>query len=145
MTDTTSSPTKPVPVPHEADRPFWDGLAEGRLVLSRCDRCSRHEQRDRAVCSNCSGESFTWTQVSGRGTIHSYTVVRQSAVHGFADEVPYVLVGVSIEEEPECVVVTNLVGEYDIDRLDLGRAVIAEFEPRGDVTLLQFRLEVPGE
>jgi uncharacterized OB-fold protein len=92
------------------------------------------------VCSNCRGESFTWTPVSGRGSIYTYTVARQTWVTGFEEDVPYVIVVVAIAEQPSVLITTNLVGDFEIDKLDIGLPVAAAFVPRGDITLLQFRL-----
>lgn len=132
---------KPVPVPEEADRPYWDGLALGRLVLSRCTGCGSYSQRARPVCGACRAESFVWSKVSGHGKIYSYTVARQTWVTGFQQAVPYVLVAVAIDEQPSLLLTTNLVGEFDVEQIDVDLGVTAAFEPRGDVTLLQFELD----
>ena len=131
---------KPVPVPGDADRPFWDGLREGRLLLSRCEACGYHTQRALVVCPNCGGESFAWSEVSGRGTIYAYTIARQTWVSGFEEDLPYVVVAVQIDEQPSVLITTNLVGEFDLDQLDIGLPVVATFDRREDVDLLQFRL-----
>jgi uncharacterized OB-fold protein len=93
------------------------------------------------VCPNCRGESFSWTEVSGRGTIYTYTVARQTWVAGFEDEVPYVVVAVSVAEQPSLLLTTNLIGDFDIDRLDIGLPVRADFAMQGQTTILQFRLD----
>ena len=136
-----STSARPVPVPGDADRPFWDGLREGRLLLSRCAACGYYTQRSQAVCPNCGGESFAWSGVSGRGTIYTYTIARQTWVSGFEEDLPYVVVAVAIEEQPSLLITTNLVGDFDPDQLDIGLPVVATFSPRGDIDLLQFRLD----
>jgi uncharacterized OB-fold protein len=76
--------------------------------------------------------------VSGAGTIHTYTVVHQAPSPGF--DTPYVVVRVSLAEQPDCLITTNLVGDYDPEKLDIGLPVVVDFEDRGDVSLPQFRL-----
>jgi uncharacterized OB-fold protein len=132
---------KPIPIPAEIDRPYWDALREHRVVLSRCVSCGWYSQRRKVVCQECLGEDFEWTEVSGRGKIYSFTLLHQTWVAAFEDELPYVLVSVAIEEQPSLVLVTNLVGEYDFESLDIDLPVIADFEPRGTEVLLQFRLQ----
>jgi uncharacterized protein len=132
---------KPVPIPTQADRPYWDALRERKVVFSRCTACGSMTQRLPMVCTQCQGESFEWTQVSGRGTIYSFSVARQTWVPAFRDQLPYVVVAVAISEQPSLVVTTNLVGDYELDELTIGLPVVAEFEPRGEATLLQFRLD----
>jgi uncharacterized OB-fold protein len=131
---------KPVPVPSEDDRPYWDGAREHRLVLFRCTACGRLRDRHVIVCSRCRGERFEWTAVSGRGRIFSFTVAHQTSTRGFADEVPYVVVLVAVEEDPSLVLTTNLVGAFDADALDIDLPVQVVFEERGDVTVPQFEL-----
>jgi uncharacterized OB-fold protein len=90
---------------------------------------------------NCGGEAFAWTEVSGRGAIYTYTVARQTWVAGFAADLPYVIVVVELSEHPAVRLVTNLVGAYAIEELDLGVPVKAAFEKRGEATILQFELD----
>jgi uncharacterized OB-fold protein len=110
-------------------------------VFSRCTACGSMTQRLPMVCTQCQGEAFEWSQVSGRGTIYSFSVARQTWVPAFRHDLPYVVVAVAISEQPSLVVTTNLVGDYELDELTIGLPVIAEFEPRGEATLLQFRLD----
>lgn len=137
----TGTLEKPIPVPSEEDRPYWDALKKRRLVLSRCVACGWYSQRRKQFCQECLGEEFEWSEVSGRGTIYSFTRVHQTWVAAFKEELPYVLVSVALEEQPSIVLVTNLLGEFDFDSLELDLPVVADFEPRGDEVLLQFRLQ----
>ena len=130
---------KPVPAPSEETAPYWEGARRRELVLPRCTGCGWYVAQPRLVCPKCQGETFDWHPVSGTGKIHTCTIVHQAAAPGF--DVPYVVVRVSLDEQPECLITTNLVGEYDVERLDIGLPVVVEFEERGGVSLPQFRLE----
>jgi uncharacterized OB-fold protein len=132
---------KPVPIPSEDDRPYWDALKQRRLVLSRCTTCGWYTQRSQAVCVNCRGEEFEWSEVSGRAKIYTWAIARQTWVAGFEDELPYVTISVAIEEQPQVLLTTNLTGDFPVDHLAIGLAVIADYEPRGDEVLLQFRVD----
>jgi uncharacterized OB-fold protein len=132
---------KPIPVATDQDRPYWEGAKEHKLVLQRCTSCSLLSAEPRVVCPRCQGTEFDWTQVSGRGVIHSYGILRQSPAPGFRGEGPVVLVKVQIDEEPTCRITANLlVDESQYDDLDLDLPVEVTFEDRGDVTLPQFKL-----
>ncbi|MGV9868030.1 Zn-ribbon domain-containing OB-fold protein [Rhodococcus koreensis] len=132
---------RPQPVPEVEDLPHWEALREGRLVLSRCDECGFLTQRHEISCRRCGGEDSTWVEVSGRGEIYSFTVVHQTWVPAFACQVPYVLVAVSIEECPESILTTNLVGTFDVAHLKIGLPVRAVGEAMAEWTLLQFALD----
>lgn len=131
---------KPVPVPGELDRPYWEGAREGRLVFQRCTGCGRYLHPPSLICPRCGSEDLAWTEVSGRGKIHSFTIARQATTRGFQADVPYVVVLVEIEEDPGVLVLTNLVGDVDLEALDINIAVEVTFEARGEMVLPQFRL-----
>lgn len=141
MTDEAALVSGPVPVPAQEDLPYWEGLRRRELVLHRCDACGALRQRAELLCGDCGGESFTWTPLSGRGTLYSYAVARRTWVRGFDAQLPYVIVAVSVAEWPALLLTTNLVGEFDVDGLELFQPVRAAFEERGEWTLLQFELD----
>lgn len=130
---------KPRPVPDEWSAGFWEATAAGRLAISRCDHCGCYVHPPTPVCGSCftTPPSFTFAEVSGRGTIVTWTVFRQAFLPGFADDVPYVVVVVELAEQPGL----QLIGRLDdgpdaalvigaevvvtFDRLDTGEAVPA--------------------
>jgi hypothetical protein len=109
-------------------------------MLQRCTGCKRYTHPPTLVCPRCGREDQVWEKASGRGTIHSFTIARQSTTRGFQSEVPYAVVLVALEEDPDVLLLTNLVGPVDLEALDVGDAVTATFEARGDMVLPQFEL-----
>jgi uncharacterized OB-fold protein len=65
-------------------------------------------------------------EISGKGSLYSYSVVVQAGHPYFADKVPYVIGIVEIDEEPGVRVATNIVGCSESD-LRCGMAVGVEF------------------
>jgi uncharacterized OB-fold protein len=79
--------------------------------------------------------------VSGRGTIFSWAVMHQVYHAGFADEVPYAIVVVELEEGAR--LVSNLVG-CPVDAISAGMPVEVTFEDvTPELTLPKFRLRGP--
>jgi uncharacterized OB-fold protein len=72
--------------------------------------------------------------------IHSFTIARQSTTRGFQSELPYVVVLVALEEDPDVLLLTNLVGDVDLNTLDVGDLVTVTFEGRGEMVVPQFEL-----
>ena len=138
MRDDTT--TKPVPVPGDLDSPYWEAAREGRLMVQRCTSCRRYSHPPTMICPRCGSEDMAWVAVSGRGTVHSFTIARQSTTRGFQDELPYVVVLIGLEEDPDALVLTNLVGDVDLDKLDIGDPVTVTFEARGEMVVPQFQL-----
>lgn len=126
----------PLPRPTELSRPFWAAANEGRLVLQRCDACGHYRWTPQILCTNCLAESFTWTDVSGRGKLYSYTIVYRAPLAGF--EIPYVLAVVELEEGP--LMLTRLV-DGPGDRLAVDAPVEVAFTRASDeINLYTFRL-----
>ncbi len=130
---------KPIPAPGDLDRPYWDGARQGLLMLQRCTGCGRYSHPPTMICAHCGSEDQIWEKASGRGTIHSFTIARQSTTRGFQSELPYVVVLVALEEDPDVLLLTNLVGDVDLDALDLGDPVTVIFEGRGEMVVPQFK------
>jgi uncharacterized OB-fold protein len=127
----------PRPVPIEATRPFWDGLAVDEVRLQRCRACNAWVFYPRPRCSTCLSDALDWHTVSGRGTVYSYTVARQATHPAFAGEVPQLLAIVELDEGVR--ITTTIVGVAP-DELRIGLPVEAVFDHGSDgMTLLRFR------
>lgn len=129
-----SRPSIPVPEPDEASRPFFDGAAEGRLMLMRCARCQTWRLPARQHCDVCLSDEYTWEQASGRGVVRTFGIMHQRYHPAF--EVPYNVTIVELEEGPR--IPTNLVGVANED-IAVGLPVEVVFERYDDVTLPRFR------
>jgi uncharacterized OB-fold protein len=134
---------KPLPEASAVSKPFWDGLREQQIRLQRCDACHRLQFYPRPSCHWCGSAELTWTELEGRGTIYSFTVIHRAPYAAFADDVPYVYA--VVELDPDVRVVTNIVTSGDPEALQIGQAVIARFDHEGDATLLRFVPEADGD
>lgn len=90
----------PLPLPGPESAPYWAGLREGRLLLQKCASCGKLRHYPRPVCDVCFSMQYDWAQVSGRGTIFSWTRTHHAFLPVFKADVPYVLVTVDLEEGP---------------------------------------------
>jgi uncharacterized OB-fold protein len=91
--------TKPLPEITSDNRPYWDGLAEGRLMLQRCAECGKIRHYPRPVCDACWSMKVEWVQASGLATVHSWTISHHPFLPGFKADMPYTLITVDLEEE----------------------------------------------
>ena len=76
---------------------FWDALSEGRLLTTRGVDSQRLTFPPKPICPHGWSREVEWVELSGRGTLYSYTVVHV-APEMFAREVPYRLAVVDLEE-----------------------------------------------
>lgn len=128
---------KPVPIPDEASRPFFEGAREHKLMIQQCTTCGAVLWPVKLRCSNCLEPTVTWVQASGKGTLYSFTLVHQVFHPGFASEIPYNVAEVDLEEGLR--ILTNIVGCAN-DDLQIGMPLVVTFDDiTGEVTLPKFR------
>jgi uncharacterized OB-fold protein len=129
---------KPLPTLTDENRPFWEGAREGRLVMQKCGACGHIRYPISHVCPDCLSYEFEWTPLSGRGEVFSYVVFYQLYNKAFADDIPYNVALIQLDEGPR--MMSNIVG-VDNDTVKVGDKVEAAFEKATDeITIPKFRL-----
>ena len=108
-----SLPAPPI-TPESA--PFFAAAGEGRFVIGHCPGCGKPHWYPRATCPFCAAAA-TLRPASGRGVIHSFSVMRRVAP-------PYAIAYVTLDEGPT--MMTNLV-DCDFDALRIGQRVRLAF------------------
>lgn len=117
------------------NRFFWEGVAQGRLLIQRCASCGRLQHPPAPMCPGCHGLEMDAVESSGRGTIHSFVVAHHPPIPPF--EYPNVIVLVELEEGTR--LVSRLVGVAP-DDVRIGMPVRVEFERVDDeLALHRFR------
>jgi uncharacterized protein len=132
--------TKPIPQLRGEERPFFAAAAEARLAIQRCPECGQTVFFPRTVCPRCRRGSPEWIDAAGTGTLYSFSVVARSAIPGYADEVPYVVALVELDEGVR--LMANVVNAAPED-VRIGMPVRVTFERRRDdageeITVPQF-------
>jgi uncharacterized OB-fold protein len=136
----SATSNKPVPVPDELTRPFWDAAKERRFVIQRCRSCGYYNHPPRRFCDACLSQDLRFEPVSGRGTVYTFTVMHQRDVAGFEEEAPFINIVVELAEQPQLMMVSNL-PIADRAKVSIGAAVLVDFEDRGEgVVVPQFRI-----
>ncbi len=117
----------PLPQPTALSAPFWEAARQGKLVLQRCGACSAYRWTPQILCVRCQAEDFTWTEVSGKGCVHSHTTVHRAPLPAF--NAPYVVATVALDEGP--LMLTNIVGCAP-DEVQIDMPVEVVFQDVGD-------------
>lgn len=130
------SAEKPKPIIDVWNKPFWDACAEGRLVLQKCAATGKCWYPPAPTSPYEPGADWEWTEVSGRGRLVSWVVFHHNYFAGFADEIPYNVSLVTLDEGASMLTNVNAEG----GELAAGAPVSVVFEDRGDVTVPVFRL-----
>ncbi|MCH2173766.1 OB-fold domain-containing protein [Myxococcota bacterium] len=92
------SPSVPRPLPTHDDVEFWEATRRGEFRLQRCSDCSRWRHYPRPACPDCYSREYSWDEVSGRGRIYTWTVVRGPTLPVFQERVPLVVADVLLDE-----------------------------------------------
>jgi uncharacterized OB-fold protein len=130
--------TKPVPVPDETTAFYWEAARNGRLEIQRCAQCRSWRYPPTIACPNCQSEELVPTPVSGRGSVYSFTVVRQAFDPAYAAELPYVVALVELEEDAGVRILTNIV-HAEPSTITVGMPVEVTFEDRIGLALPMFQ------
>ena len=64
-----SKVTRPIPVPNEWTRPFWDAAKRGVVELQRCQSCGHFQHPPYPTCVNCMSIDLKFEPVEGKGAI----------------------------------------------------------------------------
>ena len=83
--------------PGALDRAFFEAAARGELLYQRCPSCNHVQFYPRQICTACGGTP-AWATASGRGVVHTFTIVRQNGMPPFKDELPYAVAMIELEE-----------------------------------------------
>jgi uncharacterized OB-fold protein len=134
----SESQSKPIPLPDETTRPFWEGAKHRQLVIQRCVTCGYYNHPPRIICDVCLSQELRFEPVSGRGRIYTFTVMHQQDVPGFESEAPFINIVVELIEQPKLLIVSNLPISAR-ERVLIGAPVEVEFEDRNGVIVPQFR------
>ncbi|MEE8386320.1 MAG: Zn-ribbon domain-containing OB-fold protein [Dehalococcoidia bacterium] len=129
---------KPQPRVSHDTAPYWEALREHKLSLPKCNKCAKLAFPPRPFCPFCFEADQTWTEMSGKGTVHTFSVVYQNRSPGFADEVPYVVGYVTLDEGPQ--MMSNITG-IDPTEVRIGQKVELYFDDvTPDLTLPKFKV-----
>jgi uncharacterized OB-fold protein len=111
--------------------PYWQGTAEGRLLVQRCGTCETRRWPPRPVCASCGGLQTEWIEVSGAGRVYSWTEVHRTRLDYFRAIVPYTVAIVELVDDPRL----RMLGLLKLDSGDspsFGMDVRVTFHKVGD-------------
>jgi uncharacterized OB-fold protein len=132
--------TMPLPAANAETLPWWEAAREHRLVAQRCTACGTLRHPPGPLCPSCSSVDSQWQELSGRGSVYTFTVVHQQFVPA---DVPYVVVAVDLDEGIR--MVSNLV-DASPEGVAIGQRVELVWEDMGPaLSLPRFRLGSAGE
>lgn len=134
--DESAAAVRPAPAVTEDNAFFWEAAREGRLVAQRCGACHKFRHPPAAACPACRSLDIEVVDLSGRGTVYSYSLLW----HPQSPRFTYPVIAVLVDLDEGVRIASNLVG-VDPDDIRIGMPVTVEFEPcEGDLAVPVFRV-----
>jgi uncharacterized protein len=118
---------------------WWEGLQRKVLLLQRCSDCGRRRCPPLPSCPYCGGPDSSVVAAAGRGSIYSWTTVHRSLAPQFADDEPYTVLTVQLDEGP------RLFARLLHGKPTAGAPVQASFYEVAGRTLVGFEVTRDGE
>lgn len=87
-----------IPEVNELTKPYWEGAAQGKLMLQKCCTCGLLRHPPSVLCPECWNQPAEWVSASGYGVIYSYTIVTHAVHRSVEGKVPYNVVLVELDE-----------------------------------------------
>lgn len=132
---------KPLPAVLDPDaRTYWSAAKQHRLSLQQCDRCSSFLYPPGPACPVCGAAQLTYKDLGSNitGKVYSYIVPHRAFVSGFAEEAPYAVLLVDVDQAPGVKILANLVNS-SWQSAKIGMSVRMVWEDRtSDVAIPQW-------
>ena len=129
MAQAPALPFRILPRLTDRNRHFWTGGKDGELRFLRCAACGYFNHPPTPICPACHSKDLRPETVSGKATLHTYTINHQAWMPG--PEVPFVVAIVAIPEQEGLRLTTNLVN-CSLDEIEIGMPLRVTFENRDD-------------
>ena len=127
-----------LPSPRPGTVAFWEGCKRHQLLLQKCTQCETQQFYPRMICSTCSARSLDWVESSGNGTVLTWTIVRHPVSEAYADDVPYVIALIKLQEGPTMM---SQIIDCDPESVQSGMRVEVSFQDWTDeISMPVFRL-----
>lgn len=106
------------------DSPFFAGLANGKLLGTRCARCAYTYATPRLHCARCGGET-DWTELPPEGRVHTFTTCYYGSEE-FLGETPFHLILVEFDGV-DTLFLARMIGVDGPQDIRIGMKVRARF------------------
>jgi uncharacterized OB-fold protein len=134
------SNVRPVPIPDRVTAFYWEQANNGKLAIQGFEGTEILQHPPSPVPEvpgGAEGDPIA-VEVSGRGTLFAFTVLRQPFHPDFSDAMPLIVGLTELDDAPGVRILTNVVAA-EPDELRCGLPMEVVFEQRGEFTLPQFR------
>ncbi len=131
---------RPLPIPDDDTRRFWEGCREHKLLFQKCHACSFVRWPPSIACPSCYSSETEWINASGKGKIYTFAVYHRAFDPAFRDRLPYIAAIVELDEGPR--LATNIIGCFPNEVACDARVEVVWDDVTDTVSLPKFRLDL---
>jgi uncharacterized OB-fold protein/acyl dehydratase len=102
---------------------WWEEVAKGKIPIQRCKGCGKLRHPPRPMCGACGSMEWDHIASSGKGTLHTYTVIHYPQFPGY--EFPIIAALVDLEEGTR--LMSSLTG-VDPKQVKIGMQLVGEIQ-----------------
>lgn len=88
---------RPAPTPTDVTQTFWDAVNQHKFLLQYDPEAGKYQFYPRALSVHTGKQNLEWREVSGAGTVYSWTETIVPAA-GFEGKEPYLIACVELDE-----------------------------------------------
>jgi uncharacterized OB-fold protein len=127
-----------MPIPTPTTRPFWDALSRHEIRIQYSPSAERYVFYPRVLAPGTLADDLEWREISGAGTLYTFTVSHRPVSPHFVDDVPQILAVVEWDEGPRFS--TEIVNARP-DEVRVGMRVRPVFTDHPDAGITMLRYE----
>ncbi|MDH3684712.1 MAG: MaoC family dehydratase N-terminal domain-containing protein [Myxococcales bacterium] len=75
---------------------WWEAVNEGKIPIQSCNGCGKLHHPPRPMCDQCRGMEMGYVEASGKGTVHTFTVIHHPQFPGY--DFPIIAALIDLEE-----------------------------------------------
>ena len=127
----------PLPTPIDRTQPFWDALREHRVEIQYSPASDQWVFYPRSHAPLTLATDLEWREISGEGTLYTYTIARRPTAPDFAGAEPQIIAVVELDEGPR---LTSTLVNVEESAIRVGMRLRPVFEdvPDTETTLLRY-------
>lgn len=122
---------------------FAQHLKDGRLMGTKCRKCGATSFPPRADCGECMSGDFEFAEISGKGTLHTFSEI-VAAPTGFEDVTPYTVGVVDLEEGGRLLAWIGETIKDDEIKIGMELQVVPQIFEELEEIKVYYSLEKPG-
>ena len=111
----------------EAGEAFFNGLKEGKIIVSKCSKCGTMYLPPRGYCERCFSEIKEFVEIPSKGYVHTYTIQRKDK-NGKSLEKPIAWALIKFPNVEGGLI--HKLGEVNLEKLEIGLEVEPVFKPK---------------